>query len=181
MINNCNALFSELFSESREALRRYVRRFVNSKETADEIVQEAFLRTYQNAAHVKTPRAFLFSTARNLALDLRRHNRVSRTELLGDSEPPGVVSTGDSPEPDSPESRALADERSRLLRDAIASLPPQCRAAFTLKVLHACSYKEIAEKLGISPKTVEHHIARGLRETHEYLRQRCTDLNITIK
>jgi RNA polymerase sigma-70 factor (ECF subfamily) len=54
----------------------------------------------------------------------------------------------------------------------VASLPPQCRTAFTLKVFHGCSYKEIAEKLGISTKTVEHHIARGLRDTHQYLRER---------
>jgi RNA polymerase sigma-70 factor (family 1) len=158
--------FARLFAESRAALRSYVRRFVRSKDTADEIVQEAFLRTYEHSASVKIPRAFLFSTARNLALDLRRHERIARTETMGDSDLTDVVS-----ECESPESGLLSKQRSLLLREAVASLPPQCRTAFTLKVFHGCSYKEIAEKLGISTKTVEHHIARGLRETHLYLRE----------
>jgi RNA polymerase sigma-70 factor (ECF subfamily) len=140
---------------------------VKSRETADEIVQEAFLRTYRQADRIETPRAFLFSTAKNLAADVRRHHRVAKTDLLGDFDVPGVV-----PEGESLEDKALADERSRLLRDAVERLSPQCRAAFTLKVFHACSYKEIAQKLGLSPKTVENHIARGLREMHAYMRLR---------
>jgi DNA-directed RNA polymerase specialized sigma24 family protein len=39
-------------------------------------------------------------------------------------------------------------------------------------VFHQCSYKEVADRLGISPKTAEKHIARGLRETHAYLERR---------
>jgi RNA polymerase sigma-19 factor, ECF subfamily len=162
-------LLARLFSESRGALRRYVRRLVGSRENAEDIVQEAFLRTYENAESVKTPRAFLYSTARNLAADSRRHRRAANTDSLGDIDASGVVSPGDSPE-----KGALTDERSRLLREAVERLSPQCRAAFALRVFHACSYKEIALKLGISPKTVEHHIARALRETHEYLRRRYT-------
>jgi RNA polymerase sigma-70 factor (ECF subfamily) len=165
-------MFERLFSESREALRHYVRRLVGSRETADEIVQEAFLRTYEHSEEVKIPRAFLFSTARNLALDSRRHDRIAKTDSLGDIDVAGVVSEGESPE-----AGLLADQRSRLLQEAVARLPPQCRTAFTLKVFHGCSYKEIAQRLGISPKTVEHHIARGLRDTHEYIRQHYGEVN----
>ena len=60
-------IFTKLFAESRHALHRYIRRFVGSSETAKEIVQEAFLRTYRQRDTVTTLRAFLFSTARNLA------------------------------------------------------------------------------------------------------------------
>jgi len=161
------SLFSTLFSESHEALRRYIRRLVKSRETAEDIVQEAFLRTYEQANRVETPRAFLFSAARNLASDTRRHIRAQKTDLLGDFDASRVVSPGESLE-----SSVLADERSRLLKEAVERLSPQCRAAFTLRVFHACSYKEIAERLGLAPKTVENHIAHGLRETHDYLRQR---------
>src|SRR5688572_25167720 len=59
--------FARLFSESRAALRRYVQRLVKSRAVSEEIVQEAFLRTYEQGASVQTPRAFLFSIARNLA------------------------------------------------------------------------------------------------------------------
>jgi RNA polymerase sigma-70 factor, ECF subfamily len=160
-------LITKLFSESRRALHRYVRRLVGSREIAEDIVQEAYLRTYQHVERVEVPRAFLFSTARNLAADARRHNRVAKTDMVGDFDASGVVS-----ESASLEAELLADEQSRLLKEAIERLSPKCRAAFTLKVFHACSYREIAQRLNLSPKTVEKHIARALRETHAYLRRR---------
>lgn len=160
-------LISRLYSHSHRALLRYVRRLVASYDTADEVVQEAFLRTYQNAGRVDTPRAFLFTTARNLAASARRTQQSRRTEALGDLEPLGIESNEKCPE-----ERALADEELRLLQRAVAHLPPQCGAVFSLRIFHSCSYKEIAERLGITPKTVENHIARAVRETHEYLRRR---------
>lgn len=160
-------VIGRLYAQSYRALQRYVRRLVASRDTADELVQEAFLRTYQSAERVETPRAFLFTTARNLAASERRTSEARRTEVLGDLEPLGVESTEVSPE-----RRAMADEELRLLQQAVARLPAQCGAVFSLRVFHSCSYKEIAERLGIAPKTVENHIARALRETHEYLRRR---------
>src|ERR1700733_11489559 len=167
MSNSSDDLLGRLFSKSHRALRLYVRRLVDSRETADDIVQEAFLRTYVHADRVKVPRAFLFSTARNLAADSWRHNRVAKTDLLGDSVDSEVVSLGESPE-----GQALADERSRLLRQAIERLSPQGRAAFVLKGFQYCSYKEIAPRLGDAAKNGENRIARALRETHQYLRER---------
>lgn len=160
-------LIGELYSSSGGALRRYVRRLVTSSDTADEVVQEAFLRTYENVERVNTPRAFLFATARNLAASVRRAGQLRRTESLWDLEPTGI----DSGE-ESPEGRAVADEELRLLEQAITHLSPQCRAVFAFRIFHEYSYKEIAERLKISPKTVENHIARAVRETHEYLRRR---------
>jgi RNA polymerase sigma-70 factor (ECF subfamily) len=160
-------LVSRLFFESGGALRRYVRRLVRSPEAAEDILQEAFLRTYEHADRVEKPRAFLFSLARNLASDARRHHRTQKTDSWGDLDASNVVAPGESVE-----GGLLLEERSRLLREAVERLSPQCRAAFTLRVFHACSYKEIAQRLGLSPKTVENHIARGLRETHDYLRRR---------
>ena len=160
-------IFTKLFAESREALHRYIRRFVGSSETAKEIVQEAFLRTYRQGESVTTLRAFLFSTARNLAANEYRHRRIV--------ERGGFRDFGDSwvkTERESLEAELLRDERNRLVQEAIDRLPPQCRAAFTLRVFHECSYKEVAERLGISAKTVEKHIARGLHDTHSYLKRR---------
>ena len=160
-------IFTKLFAESRDALHRYIRRFVGSSETAKEIVQEAFLRTYRERATVTTLRAFLFSTARNLAANEYRHRRTVERGVTGDF--------GDSrvnPQSESLESELIRDERNRLIQEAIDHLPRQCRAAFTLRVFHECSYKEVADRLGISAKTVEKHIARGLRDTNSYIKRR---------
>jgi len=163
--------FSRLFTESYAGLRRYVRRLVHSQETADEIVQEAFLRTFEHGRTSEAPKAFLYSVARNLATDHRRHDRIARTVPIGDWDASDVVTQRESVEVE-----LIADERSRLLKDAVEHLPPQCRAVFILKVFHACSYREISQRLGISPKTVENHVARGIRETHQYLRRRYREL-----
>jgi RNA polymerase sigma-70 factor (family 1) len=160
-------IFAKLFAESRHALHRYIRRFVGSSETAKDIVQEAFLRTYRQRDSVTTLRAFLFSTARNLAANEYRHRRITERGTMGDFSDSRV-----NTERESLEAELLRDERNRLIQEAIDRLPPQCRAAFTLRVFHECSYKEVAERLGISPKTVEKHIARGLHETHRYIKRR---------
>src|SRR5579863_2857197 len=160
-------LFTKLFAESRQALHRYILRFVGSSETAKEIVQEAFLRTYRERDSVTTLRAFLFSTARNLAANEYRHRRIAERGTVEDQGDPRFKT-----ERESLETELLRDERNRLIQEAIDRLPPQCRAAFTLRVFHECSYKEVAERLGISPKTVEKHIAHGLHETHRYVNRR---------
>jgi len=156
--------FIKLFAESRQALQRYIRRFVGSTETAKEIVQEAFLRTYRERESAITPRAFLFSTARNLAANEVRHRRTVERDALGHSDELRVAA-----EHESLEAALLRDERNRLIQQAIDRLPPQCRAAFTLRIFHECSYKEVADRLGISVKTVEKHISRGMRDTNRYL------------
>jgi RNA polymerase sigma-70 factor, ECF subfamily len=163
-----------LFIDSHRSLRRYVLRLVGSQETAEDIVQEAFLRTYQHGERVVTPRALLFAAARNLAIDARRRAEVMKTDslsvldqLAGQSSANGGLET--------PETRAISDERSQLLKAAVERLPPQCRAAFTLRVFHGCSYQEIAVQLSISVKTVEKHIGRGLHDVHRYLRRRYID------
>src|SRR5262249_2073943 len=74
--------FIALFAESRHALHRYIRRFVGSSETAKEIAQEAYLRTYRESGSVITLRAFLFSTARNLAANDFRHRRIVERGVL---------------------------------------------------------------------------------------------------
>jgi RNA polymerase sigma factor (sigma-70 family) len=159
--------FARLFSESRKALGRYVRKLVGSRDAAEEIVQEAFLRTYVQGDKVRAPRAFLFSIARNLAFDRKRHERIAATESTDD------VESLMRPEPSTPlEDLLVADEASRLLKEAVDRLPPRCQVAFKLKVFHGFSYREIGEQLGVSEKTVEKHVAQGLQRTHSYLRAR---------
>ena len=156
-----------LFVKDRSALHRYVRRLLGNREGSEDIVQEAFLRAYRHSEKILEPRAFMFTTARNLVADSWQRSRIASTDTLGDFESSNVVGSSASLE-----DQLLATERRRLLEEAVARLSPQRRAAFTLRIFGGCSYKEIARRLGISPKTVENHIARALRETHQYLRLR---------
>ncbi len=166
MANDRDRDFTRLFAQSRDALRRYVGRLVRSHSAADDIVQEAFLQTYAQRDKVEVPRAFLFSAARMLAAKAHRHDRVVSAAAAQDLETALVQGQAQSPE-----ERLLVEERVRLLKRVMRRLPPQCRTAFTLRVFQDCSYKEIAGRLGISVRTVEKHLALGLRETRREMLQ----------
>lgn len=163
--------FARLFADSRQALSRYVLRLVRSRSAAEEIVQEAFLRIYTSGVAANPARPYLFTIARNLASNARRHDRVVDAVSAKDVDVGELYSSGGSPE-----EAALTDERIRLLHEAVDNLPPQCRAAFTLRMFNDCSYKEIAVRLGISTKTVEKHIALGVGEIHAALARRYKDV-----
>jgi len=111
-------LFSELFARSSGGLKRYIRRFVHSSAVAEEIAQEAFLRTFEHARDNQPPEALLYSIARNLALDHYRHERAA---LRGRAEVAPRQSLQDG---GSLESWILRQERSALLRDAVEKLSP---------------------------------------------------------
>lgn len=172
MLNAESPSLARLFSDSREALIRYVRRFVRSSSAAEEIVQETFLRAYQHREDADLKPPYLYCIARNLASKARRHDRVVdaafSTQDIHDAQLHGTCV--------SPEDAALADERQRLLNEAIQSLPPQCRIAFTLRMFHEHSYKQIAEHLSISVRTVEKHIALGATSVHAALAKRHTEV-----
>jgi len=158
--------FSRLFLKSQATLRRKLRRFVRSRADAEDVVQEAFLRGYEDPSRVRDAGAFIYSAARNLAVDGHRREESARKAALSEASLRAFESN------DSSEAKLLSDERARLLREAIEGLPRQRRMVFALKMFHDYSYREISATLQISVKTVENHIARALQDTHEYLRQR---------
>jgi RNA polymerase sigma-70 factor (ECF subfamily) len=159
----------EAYLENEAALKRYLRRFIRSREAADDLAQEAFLRAFaaETGHMIEAPKAFLFKVTRNLALnELARQASVS-IEPLGDFEGQAVLEDN---------SQAAADdvvdsrERIRLLARAIATLPPQCAKVFILRKMQDMSQKEIAARLNISVRTVENHVALGLTRCRAYMR-----------
>jgi RNA polymerase sigma-70 factor (ECF subfamily) len=159
-----NDRFARLFSDTRAALRRYVRRKVKSREATEDIVQEAYLHTFQYGAKAHTPRAMLFTIARNLAANARRRQQVR--EPGEDRQPVEEVDAASSPE-----DIVLSEQRIQLLRDTVERLPPKCRAVFSLKVFYDLTHDEIAQRLGISRKTVENHMVFAMRHAHERLKR----------
>lgn len=116
---------------------------------------------------IKNARAFLFTTARNLALNHLRHRRHEHPPGVAEIDAAGVVDEG----VDTTEAVARRQEID-LLREALASLPERCREVFTLRRIHGLPQKEIAARLGISEKTVENHSLLALRRCVEFFRAR---------
>lgn len=131
----------------------------------DDVVQEAFVRVLQarETQPIEAPKAFLFATARNLALGRVRHEKVAGDFALAESALSDVYA----------ESADVAHEVARaqeleLLTQAIQSLPARCRQIITLRRIYGLSQKEVAAQLGISEHTVEAQGTIGLRKLTEY-------------
>lgn len=158
----------QLYREHQPVLVRWLARLVRCEETAADLAQESYLRVAGAAGEqlITHPRAFLFRTARNLALDhLRKmRTRSGRTEPLDEAV--------DLPSPQPSAERALLDrQRVVLFRQALETLPPRCREVFLLHRVHHCTYGEIAHRLGISESAVEKHIMRALSHCRSALQQ----------
>ena len=146
-------------------LRAYLGRSLARRVEVADVIQETYARLLtmpplQRQA-VRTPRAFLFTTARNVAMEhLRQRRLVSLDALskLGTSEV--VVESGHEPPPDE---TVNATQELDLLARVIASLPNKCREVLTLRKIHGLPQKQIAARLGIAEHTVEKHISYGIR------------------
>lgn len=146
-------------------LRAWLRGQVASADEVDDIVQEAYVRVLQarETQTLDSPKAFLFATARNLALGRLRHRRVTEYFALAEAAAPGVSDEAS----DVPRAVARAQEL-ELLTQAIQSLPTRCRQIITLRRIYGLSQKEVAAQLGISEHTVEAQGTIGLRKLADY-------------
>jgi RNA polymerase sigma-70 factor (ECF subfamily) len=119
---------------------------------------------------LQAPKAFLFATARNLALDHLRRHAVSRTDALVEADLSNVLDDHDG----IPENVARNQELA-LLTEAIQSLPDRCRQIMTLRIVYGLTQRVIGEQLGISDRTVAAQLAIGTRKCTDYLLRRLAD------
>jgi RNA polymerase sigma-70 factor (ECF subfamily) len=142
------------------AVRKWLGRFVLDPADIDDVIQESYCRiaALESVAHIENGRAYLFQTARHLALEHIRRARIVRIDSVTDIELLSIVDEGPSPE------RILAGSRQlERVRGLIEGLPPKCREIFVLRRIHGVPQKEIARELGVSENTVEMHAKRGLK------------------
>lgn len=161
--------FAEEVHPHEPALRAYLRRKFPALTDFDDLVQEAYARLFRahEVSPVREPRAYLFTTARNAAYDFFRRQREISLDDLENSGRNAVVED----RPDAAEEASCAQEM-EMLAEAIRALPGRCRDIFTLRKLHALSYREIASRLGITESTVNAQLAIGMVRCRVYLEAR---------
>jgi RNA polymerase sigma-70 factor (ECF subfamily) len=151
-------------------LRAWLRSQFPTLTDIDDLVQESYVRVLRAraaGARVTSVKAFLFATARNLAIDLVRRRQALGIEPLAETERLSVLD-------DMPGiSETVGHQQElELLTQAIQSLPDRCRQVLTLRKIYGLSQKEIAAQLGISEHTVEAQVGNGVRKCAEFLAQR---------
>lgn len=162
-----------VYLERRRALVRSFAARTGSRERAEDVVQDLYVRlqalTEEAAAEVQNPVAFLYRIGGNLVLDgVRQGKRTAArdkawTEEGGESV--GGVSIADQPSPeDAAWARLKLDQVSRALED----VAPKARQAFRLHRIDGLTHVQIAERLGVSTSSVEKYLsgvlARLLKE-----------------
>jgi len=134
-----------LFVEHRSRLYRYLCRAVGHAETARDLTQDVFVRVTRTpvpATNDGELRAWLFSIARNLALD--HHRRQQR-----------------APEHAAPESRSASQDVVVEVNQALAALPAVDRDVFLMREVAGLSYDEIASACSLTPDAVRSRIHRA--------------------
>jgi len=161
--------FAEEVQPHEAALRAYLRGRFPSLHDVDDLVQESYARILRarEIGTAKLTRAYLFVTARNLALDAIRHTNVVAFQSLAEIDESSVVEE----RPDAAEA-ASCDQELEILAEAIATLPQRCREIFVLRRYRELSHREIALKLGIAENTVNAQLVIAMLRCREYLRQR---------
>jgi RNA polymerase sigma-70 factor (ECF subfamily) len=144
----------------RPALRAWLLVRFPSLPDVDDIVQQScacLLRAREGGA-IRSARALLFTTARNLALDVVRRQRIATFEPVTDDDTSSVLMD------DHDVVAAVSKQQElELLTLAIQSLPARSRQVMTLRAAYGFTPPQIAAKLGVSLSTVEKEMARSIR------------------
>lgn len=163
-----NAWLTKEILVHERALRCYLSRFFKNAADVEDVVQETYARllslTDSASTAVRNWHAFLFTSARNVALDRVRRARVVSLDTLAEMDSAAVLDQAPTVD------EALnARQELALLLATIASLPDRCREVLTLRKLYGLSQREIADRLTISESTVEKHVAYGVRLCAEHM------------
>jgi len=150
--------FRELFSSYYRPLSVFALKYVGDLESAKEIVQDFFVHLYQNRQSLtirSSLKSYLFQSVRNKSLNHIKQIQTRKKHLdQYESEQEGTVNI---------ENKIIETELEHQIFNIVENLPPQCKNIFTLSRVEGLSNKEIAEKLGISKRTVETQISNALK------------------
>ena len=159
------AFMKDLFHDHYPMVCKTIYRFVNDQPLTEDLAQEVFIRLWSKRHQLNITQslpAYLRRMAINEALGHIRKNKNNQTDELN----PGLhegMETGT-------EDQFLYGELKDRIAHVIDGLPPRCRVIFQLSRFDELTYKEIADKLDISIKTVENQMGKALKILREKLK-----------
>ncbi|NIJ55568.1 RNA polymerase sigma-70 factor [Dyadobacter arcticus] len=159
--------FRELFTNHYRSLCNYAMRVVVTREIAEEVVSDVFVKLWKNREQIEVHtsfQAYIYRAVRNQALDylkLRVHRQNERESLES------VQWNLSHADHFSPVEELSFNEFYAHIEGCIQALPRQCQLIFRLSREEGLRYRDIAERLKISVKTVETQMSRALKVLRE--------------
>lgn len=163
----------ELLETRYDDLRRFAARKARSIGLAEEVMQDAWLKLADltrspdfDPGKVRQPIGYLRTVVANLVIDRQRQALVMAERI----EPGELAEEVPS---DAPTAFSVLSGRQELevVRGAVAELPEKCRAVILLYRGEDLTMRQVADRLGVSPRTVENHLARAMSHCRRRLRE----------
>ncbi|HEX3940432.1 MAG TPA: sigma-70 family RNA polymerase sigma factor [Acidobacteriaceae bacterium] len=162
-----NTAWARLVREQHGRIYALCYRFSGSRQDAEDLTQEVFLKVYRNLASFDAAKGsfqtWLTTIARNLLVDHFRRTPMQRVTDSIDGGEEGMPEQLSSHDP-SPHDFAVRRELERMVQAALVKLPVDYREAVILRDLEEMDYREIAQVLRIPEGTVKSRISRGRAE-----------------
>jgi RNA polymerase sigma-70 factor (ECF subfamily) len=156
--------YASLYRHCYPSLARFAYSFIKSRELAEEIASDVLLKIWrlrQKLDHIKDFRLYLYVSTRNTALnELKKQQRLDSYSL----EETGVWMKADDC---TPEQLLITAEFFKKIQTAILQLPPQCRLIYKLIKEDGLKYREAAELLHLSVKTIETQMGIAMKRLYE--------------
>ena len=154
--NDDKEAFKKVFSDFYPALCVFAQRYVSSSTICEDIVQDTFFHLWHNRKKIEVTSSFrnlLITSVRNRCTDYLRKQTLRQTHKVRKVLHENM---------DTPEEIYTIVELEKMLYETLDRLPPNVRKAFELSRFENLTYKKIAEKMDVSPKTVEAYISKAL-------------------
>lgn len=170
--NRDEAAFEQVFKQHYKSLHAYACTLLKDDIVAEEMVQNVFFKLWErtdNLSITGSVAAYLYRAVHNESLNYLKHLKVRSGHQL-------FVSHRNEELADQASRKIQLSQLEEKLHEALTDLPEQCRTIFQLSRFDELRYREIAEKLDISVKTVENQMGKALK----ILRSRLADFLVLI-
>lgn len=174
LLNDRKKDFRDIFDLYNQPLCHLARYYLGDEDEAKGVVQDAFVKLWE-ISHALNPgsnlRNFLFTLVKNNSLNIlkRRQVLLKHHEKIREMEIHCQIESLSRIQDDYLEFRELTEK----IDAAVKNLPDHCRVVFEMSRFEDMKNREIAEKLGVSQKTVEAHLTKSLKilrsELKDYL------------
>lgn len=166
------AAFEQVFKTHFKRLHAYAFTILKDEVEAEEMVQQVFFKIWErneNLSLTGSVTAYLYRAVHNESLNYIKHQKVKSDHKLH-------IAYSMKNEVEHPGKKILASEMEKKIHEALNELPEQCRTIFQMSRFDELKYREIADKLGISVKTVENQMGKALK----LLRAKLVDFLILV-
>jgi RNA polymerase sigma-70 factor (ECF subfamily) len=153
--------YRELYTSLYPSLYHFAIEMIKSRQVAEEIISDVFIRIWEKRKtleEIRNLRVYCFVAAKNLTLNqLEKQKRSATCDL---DEYAGQMSSRGM----DPEQMMITEEMLKRVQQVVDALPFRCRLAFKLVRENGFRYKEAAEILDVSVKTIENQLAIALKK-----------------